>query len=225
MISYPVTADPYYIRDTLYVPLRAQPAEDADFIEKALPSGTEVTIVDASPINGYVLTRLADGTEGYILLQYLIDQPIARERLESLRSEQDTLRLELDSLRSELEQARLNQAEQRSELNKAEQLATDHLDSLKLAGDENSLLSAELERMTQLSQPGQEREDKYAALQEQFENLTREMTQVQTEDDQSNTEQQQQWFMIGAGTILFGILLGFWMARKLYQGKITGSWS
>jgi SH3 domain protein len=218
LISYPVTADPHYIRDTLYVPLRAQPAENADFIEKALPSGTEVTIVDSNPINGYVLTRLPDGTEGYILLQYLVDQPIARERLESLSSE-------LDSLKSELEQARLNQADQRSELNKAEQLTTSHLESLKLAGDENTLLSAELERMTQLSQPAQDREDKYAALQQQFEDLTREMAQLQAKVDQSNTEQQQQWFMIGAGTILFGILLGFWMARKLYQGKITGSWS
>lgn len=218
LISYWVTADPYYIRDTLYVPLRAEPAQNADFIEKALPSGTAVTIVDANPINGYVLTRLPDGTEGYILLQYLVDKPIARERLESLRSE-------LESLRSELEQAGLNQADQRSDLNKAQQLATGQLDSLKLASDENSLLSAELERMTQLSQPALERENQYAALQKQFETLTSQMTQVQTEVDQSNTEQQQKWFMIGAGSILFGILLGFWMARKLYQGKITGSWS
>ena len=218
MTSYPVTADPYYIRDTLYVPLRAEPAENADFLEKALPSGTAVTIVDANPINGYVLTRLPDGTEGYILLQYLIDQPIARERLESLKSE-------LESVRSELEQSRLNHTDQGTELSKAQQLATEHLEGLKLADDENSLLSAELERMTQLSQPALKRENEYAALQKQFENLTSQMAQVQNKVDQGNTEQQQKWFMIGAGTILFGILLGFWMARKLYQGKISGSWS
>jgi len=211
VLSHWVTADPYYIRDTLYVPLRAEPVEDADFIEKALPSGTAVTLVDATPINGYVLTRLSDGSEGYILLQYLVNQPIARERLESLQSE--------------LEQTRLSQTQQRTELNNAQQQAKRYLEELQLTRDENSLLSADLERMTQLSQPALERENKYAALQVEFETLTRKKAQLQTDAEQKNTELQQLWFMIGAGTILFGILLGFWMARKLYQGKISGSWS
>ena len=127
------------------MPLRAQPSEQADFIESALPSGTAVTLVDASPIDGFVLVRLTDGTEGYILSQYLMDQPIARDLIKTLKTE--------------LEQSILDQAGQRSELNKTEQLAAEYLERAELLSEENKRLSTEFEGISNLSQETLKKEE------------------------------------------------------------------
>lgn len=193
------------------MPLRAQPSEQADFIESALPSGTAVTLVDAHPIDGFVLVRLTDGTEGYIPSQYLIDQPIARDLV--------------NTLKTELEQSILNQASQRSELNKTEQLAAEYLARTELLSEQNNRLSTEFERISSLSQGALEKEEAFVTLQIQLETTTKQLAQIQSDNQEKDTEQMQRWFLIGASTILFGVLLGFWMARKLYQGKFRDGWS
>ena len=62
-------------------------------------------------------------------------------------------------------------------------------------------------------------------MQIQLETTTKQLAQIQSDNQERDTEQMQRWFLIGASTILFGILLGFWMARKLYQGKFRDGWS
>jgi len=193
------------------VPLRAQPSEQADFIESALPSGTAVTLVDAHPIDGFVLVRLTDGTEGYIPSQYLIDQPIAKDLVKALKTD--------------LEQSILNQASLRSELNKTEQLAAEYLARTELLSEQNNRLSTEYERISSLSQGALEKEEAFVTLQIQLETTAKQLAQIQSDNQERDTEQMQRWFLIGACTILFGILLGFWMARKLYQGKFRDGWS
>jgi SH3 domain protein len=193
------------------VPLRAQPSEQADFIESALPSGTAVTLIDASPVDGFVLIRLTDGTEGYILNQYLVGQPIARDRIKILETE--------------LEQSILHQASQRSELNKTAQLAAEYLEQVKLLSTENNQLNTEFERLSNLSQGALKKEQDMAALRRQLETTTGQLTQIQSAEQERDTELQQRWFLIGASAILFGLLIGFWMARKLYQGRFRGGWS
>ena len=81
-------AETLYIRDTLYLPLRAEPLDASELIRKGLKSGTPLESLDALTSNGYRWVRFEEDNgnivEGYIQDQYLVNQPIARTQLQTL---------------------------------------------------------------------------------------------------------------------------------------------
>ena len=81
-------AETVYIRDTLYLPLRAEPLEESELIRKGLKSGTPLESLGELTPNGYRWVRFEEDNgnmvEGYIHDQYLVDQPIARTQLDLL---------------------------------------------------------------------------------------------------------------------------------------------
>ncbi len=70
-----------YISDNLTVPLRSGPSNAHRILHRGLPSGTELTILARDDDSGFVQIRTARGTEGWLPLQYLVNEPIARDRL------------------------------------------------------------------------------------------------------------------------------------------------
>jgi intracellular septation protein len=80
---------PAYISDELTVPLRTGAAVP---IASAHPSGGQVLEVPESAMRTPGTRRTArDGTEGWVPEQYLVDQPIARDRLEAATREVERL--------------------------------------------------------------------------------------------------------------------------------------
>lgn len=78
-----------YVRDSLTVVLRAEPQGDAQTVS-SLPSGTAVTLLETRGAMARV--RTGDGKEGWLADRYLLDEPIARDRLKEANAEIERLR-------------------------------------------------------------------------------------------------------------------------------------
>src|SRR5690606_14225153 len=99
--------------DQLIVPLRTGPSI-RNAITRNLPAGTTVEVLERDEESGYSRVRLPDrGTEGWLETQYLVAEPIARDRLaaaerslETARSRTAELEREVEGLTAELEAAR-----------------------------------------------------------------------------------------------------------------------
>ncbi len=132
-------AETLYIRDTLYLPLRAEPIDDSELIRKGLKSGTPLESLGALTDNGYRWVRFEEDNgnlvEGYIQDQYLVNQPIARTQLETLAAS-----LEAATQEANMAGAALNEAiaVRNNALNDAETSR----EQLRLANDEIARITA-----------------------------------------------------------------------------------
>ncbi|MBT5053898.1 MAG: TIGR04211 family SH3 domain-containing protein, partial [Gammaproteobacteria bacterium] len=132
-------AETLYIRDTLYLPLRAEPLDASELIRKGLKSGTPLESLDALTINGYRWVRFEEDNgnvvEGYIQDQYLVNQPIARTQLQTLSAS-----LEAATQEANMASAALSEANTRRDDAVAE--ATASQEQLRVANDDIVRISA-----------------------------------------------------------------------------------
>jgi SH3 domain protein len=80
-LASPGYAADAWISDKLTVPLRSGPSTSHRILHRGLPSGTELTILARDENSDFVQIRTSRGTEGWLPSQYLVNQPIARDRL------------------------------------------------------------------------------------------------------------------------------------------------
>ena len=70
-----------YISDELTVPLRRGPSNGHKIINAALPSGLALEVLGEDTAAGFTQVRTPNGTEGWVPTQYLVNQPVAKDRL------------------------------------------------------------------------------------------------------------------------------------------------
>jgi len=70
-----------YISDELTVPLRRGASNAHKIIHAGLPSGTPLEVIGEDKDAGFTQVRLQNGTEGWVPTQYLVAEPVARDRL------------------------------------------------------------------------------------------------------------------------------------------------
>ena len=95
-------AETAYISDRLTVPVRSGPSNANRILHRGLPSGTRLTILARDETSGFVQIRTDGGTEGWLPAQYLVSEPIARDRLVAANRRVDELTETIEKLRSEL---------------------------------------------------------------------------------------------------------------------------
>lgn len=180
-----------YVTDELRISLRSG-AGNQYRIVRVLDTGTRLETLQSE--GEWTQVRASDVT-GWVRSQYLQSEPIAADRLQQARNELnaareriDTLTSRLDDTRQELEATR-NRAQ---ELTAANQTLQEQLDSaqegLEMA-EENERLST---RATELQGRIDQLEGRVARL---------------------NDRRQRDWFLIGAGVLLGGILFGIIVTR------------
>ena len=92
----PALATPtQWISDMQLVPLRSGPSSGYRIVSKGLPSGTALEVLQLDTASGYARVRTANGTEGWIETQYLVSEPVARDKLESTQHRVETLEQQL----------------------------------------------------------------------------------------------------------------------------------
>ena len=74
-------AETAWISDRLTVPLRSGPSNANRILHRGLPSGTRMEVLARDSDSGFVQIRTDRGTEGWLPEQYLVSEPIARDRL------------------------------------------------------------------------------------------------------------------------------------------------
>ncbi len=206
-----VLAETVYIRDTLYVPLRGGQSIEHRILHRGLKSGTQLERLETNDETGFSRVRTADGLEGWLQTQYLVDEPIASTQLEDMQQQ-------LESLEAEHQQTllRLREAmEQNEALTSAEQTAT----------EQNADLTEELARINELAANVIEIDETNKQLTEEQDSLMTEIDALVIRNDELSTDSTQRWFLTGAGTILIGLLFGFWVGRRVYTRRSASGWS
>lgn len=187
-------AEIVYIADSLTVPLRSGPSNAYRILHRGLPSGTQMEVLSEDEESGFTQIRTTRGSEGWIPTQYLVDQPIARDRLVLADREIETLLARLKEQQSEL-------GSLAREKGNAQQASSSLQNRL-------TTLEAELADIKQISAGAIEEHAANQRLVELNERLRNELAVVASERNDAQDNAQQRWLLIGAGLVLLGLLLG-----------------
>lgn len=210
VVSLSAQADKVYIRDVIYVPLRGGQSNEHRILHQGIRSGTVLDRVEQNDETGFSRVITPDGLEGWIQNQYLVTEPIARDRLEALREE-------LAALQADYQQA-IENLESESDAARTAADEIQRLDTLR------QQLNAELGRITGLAADVIEINEQNATLKTEVAELNQQIDDLAAVNVNLKESATQTWFMIGVGTILLGVLLGFWVARLMFTRRDTG-WS
>lgn len=197
-------ADEAYIGDTLYVPLRGGESSEHRIIHRGIKSGTLLERLETNKQTGYTRVRTGKGLEGWLLTQYLVDEPIASAQLDSVKSE-------LQSLDTKHQQTLLSLKEANEER--------------EVLADRNALLAEDLATITTLSANVVVINQQNKRLSEERDALLQEITSLNELTDALSDDRLQQWFLRGAGIMLIGLLFGFWLSRGIYHKRDRGGWA
>jgi SH3 domain protein len=197
-VSAAAHAETRYVSDRLEVTLRTGTSTQHAII-RMLPSGARVEVLSTDEATGYARVRAADGTEGWVLVRYLMEQPAARDQLAAANRRVEELRARVADLTAQVE------------------VLTGERDAYAAEGSglgaELGDLREELERIRRVSASAMELDKvnrelrtRLAAAEQVGDGLRAEVA-----DLKRNTRRD--WFLAGAGVLFGGILLGLIVPR------------
>jgi SH3 domain protein len=205
-LALPAAARKSYITDKLEVQMRSGQSLQHKIV-KMVPSGTPLTILDQNADSGYSLVRLDSGEEGWVLTRYLSAEPITRSLLDDTNAKltaalEENLKLkeELSALKSGKEGVDKTAEQQRAEIER---------------------LNTELIAIRQASANALQIQADRDQLRESVINLGRELETTRREKNALDSDYRQDWFLIGAGVLFGGILLGVLLPKLTWRKKST----
>lgn len=197
-------AEKAYVTDRLEVQLRRGQSLQHKIV-RMVPSGTAVNVLEKNPQTGYSFVRLDSGEEGWILSRYLSDQPIAINQLDEMTKKLETALEENKRLKSEL--STVTSGKQSTDKT-AQQLQA-----------ETTRLNTELMAIRQASANVLQIQAERDMLRESVIKLERELDTIRREKQALDEDHRQDWFMIGAGVLFGGIVLGVVLPRMSWRKK------
>ena len=207
LILLPATqaaAQSMWVSDQFEVMLRTGPSTN-NAIERMLPSGTALEVLERDDEAGYARVRTAAGTEGWVLTRYLMNEASAREQLEALTSrltnadaQGSSLTSQLDAVKGEYDTASRRIADLEGEKS---QLEDELADIKRTAANVLAVNNQNKQLRDQLANA----EIQAATLEQQNRELTGQTTRY--------------WFMTGALVLVVGMVLGIWLPRIRWQRK------
>lgn len=190
----PAHAATGYISDKLTVPLRSGPSNANRILHRGLPSGTRLEVLVHDEESGFVQVRTEQDVEGWLPAQYLLNEPIARDRLIAANRR-------IQDLSRTVEQ-------------KTQQLA--QLTSGKSTTDESNAelkgrvmnLEQELVEIKRISAGAIAQNDTNQELMALNDRLRTEVDELVASLTSLEDNIQQRWLLIGGGLVLAGLVLG-----------------
>ncbi len=196
-----------YVNDYLLITLRSGPGSQFK-IEKNLGSGTRLTILQQSEDGKFSLVRTDKGVEGWVLNQYLVNKPVARQLLGQVQRELATLKEQHQTLQqrhTEISDEKESITQERTALSEQLETTLHKLEALEEVAARPIQLESENSRLTSESVELKNRlritEEKNRAL----------------EDSEAR-----QWFAVGAVVLFLGIILGLIIPRL--KPRRSDSW-
>jgi len=204
LFSLAASAEDAWISDQFEVMLRTGPST-SNAIERMLPSGTALEVLETNTEAGYSRVRTAAGTEGWVLSRYLMSEASAREQLERLTGQLtnanntgSSLTSQLDAVKGEYDTATGRIATLEREKRRLEQ---ELADIKRTSANVLSIDKQNKELRDQLATT----EIEVGTLEQQNRELTGQTTRY--------------WFMTGALVLSVGIILGLWLPRIRWQKR------
>lgn len=188
-----------YVTDNLAITLRSGKTNEHRII-RSLESGAKVRILDSDKTHARVKTD--DGTVGWVLKRYLMDEPAARLLLPPIQEKLAKLENEHKELKQQFKEI----SKERNELAKiAAQYEKLEIENKKLVDDALHLRKVAGES-EQIFQENQTLNRNNASLEAQRDVLMQELKELRNGDNKL-------WFIAGAGVIFIGILIGAILSR------------
>lgn len=189
-----------YISDELTVPLRRGPSNGHKIINAALPSGLALEVLGEDKSAGFTQVRTPNGTEGWLPTQYLVGQPVAKDRLAAATKRVETLEAQLKSVRDNYQDVRGARTEiegRASELTK-----------------ENQRLQTELAEIRRVSATAITQFEENKQLKTDNASLQTQVTQLTEEVQDLKRNVMLRWLLSGGGLVLLGLALGAWIKSR-----------
>ena len=204
LISLSAVAQDAWVSDQFEVMLRTGPST-SNAIERMLPSGTALEILETDTEAGYARVRTAAGTEGWVLSRYLMNEASAREQLERLTSQLTNANDAGSSLSSQLNAVK-------GEYDTATaRIATLERDKRRL---EQELAEIKRTAANVLSIDSQNKD-----LRDQLATIDIEVATLEQQNRELTGQTTRYWFMTGALVLTVGIILGLWLPRIRWQRR------
>lgn len=198
-----------YVTDTLFLQLRTGPSQEHRIL-RALPSGEHLVVIEHhDPDTGYTKVRSPQGQEGYVLTRFLVDEPIAKEKL-ILTSR------ELDKIKAELITSQQQRNEYRLELN---QIKSERAN----LSQSSSELEKELERITGISANALSLDERNRSLTQRNQELEIQLEAISAENEQLRYDSRNTFLLYGGGLIALGIFAG--LVLPSLRGKSSSGWA
>ncbi len=201
-------AESRYVTDQFKITLRS--GESATHkILRMVSSGTELQLLGSNPANGYSKVRLRDGKEGYVLTRQLMKIPSARDRLVTAEKTLEELQEEPGKLTTKL--VRLQEAHQK--------LQVEHKNLIQ----SKEALDKELESIRRTASNAIRISNERNELRKMVATLTHQVEELKQDNRELSNDSNQEWFLIGAGVIILGIILGLILPHLRFQRR-KSSW-
>lgn len=200
-------AETRYVTDVFEITLRSGESTSHKIL-RMLDSGMAIEVLSTNAQSGYSKVR-AGSTEGYVLTRQLMSQPSARKQLEGMRQEINELKAAPGELRTNL----ANLQKEHRELKQA------HQSLLEVKNKQEQELQSIQRTASNSIRISNERNE----LRKQVADLTREVEDLKQENRDLSNEATRDWFLIGAGVIIAGILIGLILPHLRFQRR-RNSW-
>jgi SH3 domain protein len=187
-------AETRYVSDRTIVELRRGPSIEY-LILRNLEAGEAVEVLEQDGDAGYSRVRVRDqGTEGWILTRYLTAQPIARDRLAAAETELQQARARVGELEQQV-------ADLNGRLSSAQS-------DLEVTRSTHGEVSKELADIRTAAANVIEIREQNESLQQRLAQSDAQVQRLTLENQALAGRNNQNWFLIGAGVLFGGILLG-----------------
>ncbi|MGD2057061.1 MAG: TIGR04211 family SH3 domain-containing protein [Gammaproteobacteria bacterium] len=207
VLSGNASAETRYVSDRLEITMRSGTSTSHGII-RMLRSGTPVEVLEEDKETGYTHVRTRSGKEGWVLTRFLMKGQAARDRLAAV--EKELAELELENRKMVTAMQALREEKNTIEAERSKLDSENHKVSLELAEIKRTASSA-------LTMDSENKELKSRVV-----TLERNLQTVQQENENLKDRTARDWFMVGAGVLLLGIIVGLIIPRIRWRKK--SSW-
>lgn len=201
-------AETRYITDRLEVTMRSGESNQYKIL-RMLGSGTALELLQTNSESGYSQVRTAEGAQGWVITRYLERQSSARVRLATAEKQLSRIKSENQKLSEKLSQF--------TQENRQLRTASSKLNT------ENEKQSQEVTRIRAISANALVLNNENSALRKQSRQLERSHQALQLENDSLKDRSDRDWFIVGGGVILLGMVIGLIIPKIRWRKK--SEWS
>jgi SH3 domain protein len=193
-----------WVSDEFEVTLRTGPST-SNAIELMVSSGTQLEIIERDAESGYSRVRTGGGTEGWVLTRYLMNEPSAREQLETLTRQLSSATEEGASMGSQLNTIRSEYEAANRTIQQLEQ--------------DNSGLQAQIDDISRKAANTLAIDRQNQDLQQKLTDAEIQVNVLEQEKDRLLRQSNRNWFITGALVLIGGVLLGLILPRMKFQRR------
>ena len=208
-LSPNLVAETRYISDQFRVPLRKSPCSRCAILHQGLKSGLKLTYIESA--DGWSHIRTPGGMEGWIENQYIVNQPIARDRIARYKKQNEALNSSNGTLQAQVKALKADNQQLGGRLN--------------TVSDDNEAVSRELADIKVVSANALNLKVQNQQLLEDNGMLQSKIDVLSAQNKQLESSQTQKSFLYGAIAVFLGALLSIILPRLKRKRRGHSEWA